>query len=129
LAVQGSAPASGVFPFDKFSSAPFLIDAIRNDVAVNTGQGDRSRRLFLLPRTQVLRLNRTGNQVTSLDLRVNGQAQTLSIQPGCAVILANGTVEATRLALGSLGVGDTQFGSPRVGNFMAHLRSNITVRV
>src|SRR5207245_1518336 len=57
LAVQGSAPASGVFPFDKFSSAPFLIDAIRNDVAANNSQGDRSRRLFLLPRTQVLRLN------------------------------------------------------------------------
>jgi choline dehydrogenase-like flavoprotein len=129
LAVQGSAPASGVFPFDKFSSAPFLIDAIRNDVAVNNSQGDRSRRLFLLPRTQVLRLNRTGNQVTSLDLLVNGQAQPLTIPPSCAVILANGTVEATRLALGSLGVGNTQFGSPRVGNLMAHLRSNITVRV
>jgi GMC oxidoreductase len=129
LAVQGAAPASGIFPFDKFSSAPFLIDAIRNDVSVNSGQGDRSRRLFLLTRTRVLRLNHTGNQVSSLDLLVNGQPQLLTIPPGCAVILANGTIEATRLALNSLGVGNTQFGSPRVGNLMAHLRSNITVRI
>ena len=34
LAVLGSAPDSGLFPFDKFSSAPFLIDAVRNDAAV-----------------------------------------------------------------------------------------------
>jgi hypothetical protein len=31
--------------------------------------------------------------------------------------------------LESLGVGSQQFGSPRVGNLMAHLRSNITVRI
>ncbi len=129
LAVQGASPGSGVFPFDKFSSAPFQIDAIRNDVAVNTQHAEMSRRIFLLPRTQVLRLNTSGNTITSLDLSVNGQPQTLQIAPKCAVVLANGTVEATRLALNSLGLGSTQFGSPRVGNFMAHLRSNVTVRI
>ena len=30
LAVVGSPPASGLFAYDKFSSAPFLIDAVRN---------------------------------------------------------------------------------------------------
>jgi hypothetical protein len=45
------------------------------------------------------------------------------------VVLANGTIEATRLALSSLGVGDTRFGALRLGNLMAHLRSNITVRI
>ena len=45
------------------------------------------------------------------------------------MIIANGTIEGTRLALESLGIGSTQFGSPRVGNLMAHLRSNITVRI
>ena len=45
------------------------------------------------------------------------------------MVLANGTIEATRLALESLGVGDNRFGSPRVGNLVAHLRSNITVRI
>jgi choline dehydrogenase-like flavoprotein len=129
LAVQGASPGSGLFPFDKFSSVPFLVDAIRTDVAANSHHGDVSRRIFLLPRTQVLRLNTTGTAVTSLDLRVEGQPQTLPIPAGCPVVIANGTVEATRLVLSSFGVGSTTNGSPRVGNLMAHLRSNITVRI
>src|SRR5262249_26208378 len=129
LAVQGASPKSGVFPFDKFSSCPFLLDAIRNDVGINTGHGDVSRRILLLPRTQVLRLNRSGSAVTSLDLSVDGQARTLTVRPTCAVVIANGTIEATRLALNSLGTGSSQFGSRRTGNLMAHLRSNITVRI
>ena len=129
LAVQGSAPRSGLFAFDKFSSAPFIMDAIRNDVGSNSGYGDLSRRIFLAPRTQVHRLNLTGNAVTSIDMSVAGVRQALSLAPRCAVVIANGTVEATRLALESLGVGSQQFGSPRVGNLMAHLRSNITVRI
>ncbi len=130
LAVQGSSPESGLLPFDKFSSGPFLIDAIRDDANVNQSlHGDVSRRIFMLPFTQVLRLNRSGNTITSLELRVSGQPQTLFVSPSCAVVIANGTIEATRLALDSLGVGSTQFGSPRVGNLMAHLRSNVTVRI
>ena len=127
LAVVGAAPKSGLFAFDKFSSAPFMMDAIRNDAAVNGG--DTRRRIFLVPRTQVHQLSMTGNRVTSLDMSVAGVRQQFSVAPGCNVVLANGTVEATRLALESLGVGSQQFGSPRVGNLMAHLRSNITVRV
>jgi choline dehydrogenase-like flavoprotein len=129
LAVQGSAPASGLFAFDKYSSAPAIIDAVRNDTATNTSRGDVSRRFFLVPRTQVLRLNLTGNAVTSLDVSTAGARRTLPIPKGCAVVLANGTIEATRLALTSLGIGDTRFGSPRLGNLMAHLRSNIAVRI
>jgi hypothetical protein len=130
LAVQGDSPQSGLFSFDKFSSGPFLIDAIRDDIATNDKlHGDVSRRIFLLPRTQVVRLNRFGNAVTSLDLSVAGSRQTLQLGSGTIVVLANGTIESTRLALDSLGVGSTQFGSPRVGNLMGHLRSNIVVRV
>ena len=129
LAVLGSAPDSGLFPFDKFSSAPFLIDAVRNDVAVDTAQGDVSRRIFVVPRTQVLRLHRTGSAVTSLDLVTDGTPDTMTIPASCAVVLANGTIEATRIALDSLGIGNTTFGSPRAGNLLAHLRSNITVRI
>ena len=46
-------------------------------------------------------------------------------------MIANGTIEATRLALDSLGAGDRTAnpGSPRLGNLTAHLRSNITVRI
>src|SRR5205085_1061077 len=51
LAVQGSSPESGLLPFDKFSSGPFLIDAIRDDSITNEKRhGDVSRRIFLLPR-------------------------------------------------------------------------------
>src|SRR5207247_1896359 len=60
LAVQGSSPESGLLPFDKFSSGPFLIDAIRDDANVNQSlHGDVSRRIFMLPFTQVLRLNKS----------------------------------------------------------------------
>jgi hypothetical protein len=130
LAVQGSPPASGLFSFDKFSSGPFLVDALRHDVGTNgAAQGDLGRRILLLPQTRVLSLGRSGNAVTSLQLDVDGTPQTLQIPPGCAIVLANGTIEASRLSLNDLGVGDTSFGSPRLGNLMAHLRSNITVRI
>lgn len=128
LAVQGSAPASGLFSFDKFSSGPFLIDAVRHDVAT-TKQGDLGRRIFLLPQTRVLRLVRSGDAVSRLELDVDGQLRSLDIPATCAVVLANGTIEATRLALNDLGVGDTSQGTARVGNLMAHLRSNIVVRI
>jgi hypothetical protein len=126
LAVVGEPPRSGLFAFDKFSSAPFIMDAIRNDVAVNSALGDASRRIFLVPRVQVHRLNLSaaGDAVTSLDLSVAGARRQLDISRNAAVIIADGTIEGTRLALESLGVGSTQFGSPRVGNLMAHLRSN-----
>jgi choline dehydrogenase-like flavoprotein len=129
LAVVGAVPVSGLFAFDKYSSAPFIMDAVRNDVASNVAYGDLGRRIFVAPRVQVHGLNMTSNAVTSLDVTVDGVRQPLPIASGCAVVLANGTIEATRLALESLGVGSTQFGAPRTGNLMAHLRSNITVRI
>jgi len=129
LAVVGAAPQSGLFAFDKFSSAPFIMDAVRNDVGTNGPGGDTRRRLFLVPRAQVHRLNCSGNHVVSLDISLAGNRQPLAVAPGCNVILANGTIEATRLALESFGIGSTQFGSPRLGNLMAHLRSNITVKI
>ncbi len=49
LAVQGSSPGSGLFAFDKFSSVPFLVDAIRTDSAVNGHHGDVSRRISCSP--------------------------------------------------------------------------------
>src|SRR5215472_4191730 len=128
LAVEAGAPGPGLFPYDKFSSADFLVDAVRNDAGSNAGM-DVNRRLFVVPRAHVTRLNASGNTITGIDLVTRGTARTLAIPPGCAVVLAAGTVESTRLALDSLGVGSTAFGSPRAGNLMAHLRSNITVRI
>src|SRR5947209_3596166 len=111
LAVQGMPPRSGLFAFDKYSSAPFIMDALRNDVSRNAAYGDLSRRIFLVPRVQVHRLNLTGNAVTSIDMSVNGVRRSLQLAPQTAVVIANGTIEATRIALESLGIGSSQFGS------------------
>lgn len=128
LAVEAGAPGPGLFPYDKFSSADFLVDAVRNDSGNNPG-ADVNRRLFVVPRTHVASLNLSGATISNIDLVSNGVPKTLSIPSSCAVVLAAGTVESTRLALDSLGIGSTTFGSPRLGNLMAHLRSNITVRI
>jgi hypothetical protein len=76
-----------------------------------------------------LNLDPADSTVTSIDMSVAGVRRPLPLAPGCAVVVANGTIEATRLALESLGIGSPQFGSSRVANLMAHLRSNITVRI
>src|SRR5713101_3494571 len=119
LAVQGSAPAPGIFPFDKYSSTPILTDAIR-EAASNP---DNTRRLFLVPRAHVVRLHNTNGVINAIELYYNGQQRFLGVTPDCAVILAAGTIESTRLALES-------FPTPLMGrNLMAHLRSNTTVRI
>ena len=125
LAVLGSPPTSGIFPFEKFSSVTFLIDALNEDSAKT------ERRLMLLPRTEVIGLNRDKEQrVTSLDLKVGRDAKTLHLAPTTTVVLANGTVEATRLALAHLGVGrKDKAGRLKLGNFMAHMLNSITVRI
>jgi choline dehydrogenase-like flavoprotein len=119
LAVQGTGPASGLFSFDKYSSAPILSDAIRE--AANNP--DWRRRLFLVPRAHVVKLHTSGGTVTQLEVYVNGQQKFLAIAPTCAVVLAASTIEATRLAMHS-------FPTPRMGrNLMAHMRSNTVVRI
>jgi choline dehydrogenase-like flavoprotein len=119
LAVQGAPPASGLFSFDKYSSAPILADAIR-EAAANP---DWSRRLFLVPRAHVVRLQSTGQDVTRLEVYVDGQQRFLDIPASSAIVLACGTIESTRLALES-------FQTPLIGrNLVAHLRSNTTVRI
>lgn len=129
LAVMGSRPTPGIFPFDQYSSVTFLIDAISQDLRESKDQ-PRDRRLMLLPRAEVIRLNRDDKQaVTSLDLEVRGDAKTLRLGPNTTVILANGTVEATRLALAHLGVGRQASGGPKVGNFMTHMGNSTIVRI
>jgi hypothetical protein len=119
LAVQGASPASGLFSFDKYSSAPILIDAIREAAR----EPDATRRLFLVPRAHVIRLNASGGTVNAIEVNVAGQRKYLSVPLTCAVVLAMGTIESTRLALSS-------FPTPWMGrNLMAHLRTNLIVRI
>jgi hypothetical protein len=127
LAVMAGRPTAGIFPFDQYSSVTFLIDAINRDV--NDSKNNLpDRRLILLPRAEVIRLNRDGDVVKSIDLEVRGVKQTLRLGPKTTVVLANGTVEATRLALANLDIG--QKARPReVGNFMTHMGNSTTVRI
>src|SRR5947199_2176014 len=83
LAVQAAPPASGLFSFDKFSSMPILTDAVRE--AAN--RPDWQRRLFIVPRAHVTKLQTSNNAVTSIEVRVNGQQTVLTIPPTCAVVL------------------------------------------
>jgi choline dehydrogenase-like flavoprotein len=127
LAVQAAPPASGLFSFDKWSSAPIFVDAIREDAnrAIGVGGPDSNwqRRLFFVPRVHVARLLMTGSAVTRIEAWEGDQQRFLDISPQCAVVLATGTIEATRLALAS-------FPTPLMGrNLMAHLRTNTTVRI
>src|SRR5712671_1532242 len=140
LAVQGAAPASGLFPFDKYSSAYLLFDAVREDIGRRWRNNiDAWRHLMVLPRAQVVSLKTSpvgsrasmGNRVTEIELRVNGQQQFLRpplLSPNCTVVLAASTIESTRLALDSLPA--PAMGANRMGsNLMAHLRSDITARI
>jgi choline dehydrogenase-like flavoprotein len=126
LAVQGQAPASGLFSFDKYSSVNVLIEAAR-DAA---GQPDSQRRLFVVPNAHVTRLNTANGAVSSIDVFVNGIKQNLPVRANCAVILAAGTIESTRLALHSFPTSPNNAAQELMGrNLMAHVRSNIFVQI
>jgi hypothetical protein len=132
LAVQASAPGPGLFPFDKYSSAPLLLEAVRDDINRRWTFNDNSRRrLFLVPRAHVIRLQQSGDVVSGIELAYNGQRTFLSspwnLSSECQVIMAAGTIESTRLALESFPVPRREFSMG--ANFMAHLRTNLTVRV
>lgn len=128
LAVEGAPPRAGFFPLGKFSSMPLLIKAAR--AAVSDSKGDDVRkRLMVVPRCHTTRLNvaKSGNQfrVTSVSTNLG----TIDVPSDGIVIVALGTIESTRLALASF----ENKGLPTydlIGrNLMAHLRSNLTIRV
>jgi choline dehydrogenase-like flavoprotein len=122
LAVQGESPVSGLFSFDKYSSMPLLIDAIREDVA-SSGLQDANRRLFLVPLAHVIKAHASDGVVHTLEVDVAGQRQFLDVGPECAVVFAASALESTRLALHS-------FPTALMGrNLMAHIRSDFTFRI
>ena len=123
LAVQGRGAHSGFFPMNKFSAVPLLIRAARG--AFNESPTDDVRkRLMVVPRCHVSSLSvatdGTGRRVDG----INSERGFISIPPDTKVIIALGTIESTRLALLSFG-SDGRIGT----NLMAHLRSNVDMRV
>jgi choline dehydrogenase-like flavoprotein len=126
LAVQGQSPASGLFGFDKYSSVTLLIEAAREA----SGQPDTNRRLFIVSNAHVTRVSAANGTIVSVDAVVGGATQSLPVASNCAVILALGTVESTRLALNSFPRSPGNPAQELMGrNLMAHWRSNIFVRV
>jgi choline dehydrogenase-like flavoprotein len=126
LAVQGQSPASGLFSFDKYSSVSVLIEAVRDAAS----QPDSRRRLFVVPNAHVKRLKAVNGAVTSIEVFVDGASKSLQIDPNCAVVLALGTIESTRLALVSFPTSPNNPAGELMGrNLMAHWRSNIFARI
>jgi hypothetical protein len=126
LAVQANAPRSGFFPFNKFSSVPLLIETAR--LAQNESTGDDvKKRLMVVPGCHVIRLVTDGGGNPRRVVAVDTDKGAVPVPDGGVVILALGTIENARLALISLpGLPSAS----RMGaNLMAHLRSNVTIRV
>jgi choline dehydrogenase-like flavoprotein len=126
LAVEGQSPASGLFSFDKYTSTTLTIEAARDA----SSQPDPQRRLFLVPNAHVTRIHTAGGAASSIDVVVNGALQSLPVSANCAVILALGTIESTRLALVSFPTSPGNPAGELMGrNLMAHWRSNTFVRI
>jgi choline dehydrogenase-like flavoprotein len=126
LAVQAHPPRSGFFPFNKFSSLPLLLEASRA-AQFESGGDDTRKRLMVVPDCHVIRLVTDGNGPIRRVVAVETSKGPIPVPEEAAVILALGTIESARLARTALP------GLPaanRIGaNLIAHLRSNLTVRV
>ncbi len=125
LAVQSRAP-KGTFPVNKFSALPILTKAAR--VAYSESRGDDvHRRFMVVPDCFVLKLKterRDGGTFVSQVLTNKGN---VPVPPNGVVVLALGTLESARVA--KLSFSDVA-SAPLMGqNLMAHLRSNLTIRI
>jgi choline dehydrogenase-like flavoprotein len=142
LAVQ-STTLPGFFPTNKFSAVPGLIRAARLASAQADGVGvaaDARKRLLIVPNCHVQELltaTQADNWVRVTGVRVwqNGASVDIPLAPPrnggqSAVVIALGTVETTRVALTTFQQSLAGRAAQRMGtNLVAHLRSNLTVRV
>lgn len=125
IAAQSAVERGAIFSFNRYSSASLLIDAVREDVLRDPASANRQ--LLLVPHVNVTRLLNDGTTVTGIEVRVNGQRNTISVgrelKPHFKVVLATSTIESTRLALNS-------FPANGMGaNLMAHLRSDTVITI
>jgi choline dehydrogenase-like flavoprotein len=126
LAVQASPPRGGIFPFNKFSSAPLIIETARA-AQFESNRDKTQKRLMVVPDCHVTRLITDGSGPSRRVVAVETSGGTVPVSEEAVVILAVGTIENARLAALSLpGLPDGQ----RIGaNLMVHLRSNLTIRL
>ena len=126
LAVQGSPPRSGFFPMGKYSAVPLIIEGSRA-AGAESGLDDVKKRLMVVPNCHVVRLETQPAPGGIRVVNVLTNQGAVPVPPGGVVILALGTIESTRLALISFPNVPT---GPHLGtNLMAHLRSNLTIRI
>ena len=142
LAVQ-STTLPGLFPTNKFSAVPGLIRAARLAGVEADGIGpmaDARKRLTIVPNCHVQDLiteTQPDNWVRVTGVRVwqNGASVDIALKAPrdtthSAVVIALGTIETTRLARTTFSQSLAGRAADRMGtNLIAHLRSNLTVRV
>jgi choline dehydrogenase-like flavoprotein len=126
LAVQGRPPRSGFFPMNKFSSVPLVIRATRQAWS-ESGGDDGRKRLMVVPNCHVTQLETPNSQGTGQVTIVHTNQGDIPVPPRGVVVLAAGTIEATRIALLSFGgvLGYNLIGT----NLVSHLRSNYAFRL
>ena len=152
LAVQSKAPRPGFFPFNKFSAVPLIIRCAREaqfeverllDDRVELGEdpareGDNvKKRYMIVPHVRVTKLETIAGadgevritQIRARRRKVDGGETdiTIPVPDGANVVIALGTIESVRLVLNSFPDLPSQ---DLVGaNLMAHLRSNVVMRI
>jgi len=128
LAVQGQAGHAGFFPFNKFSTVQLLIKAAR-EAYTDSGGDDARKRVMVVPRCHVSRLVTVGDGAERRIVSIETNQGSINVPQNGRVILGLGTIENIRLALTSFGdIPPAAYG--RIGtNFMAHLRSNLDIRI
>lgn len=122
LGVQSKVKEPGLFPFNKFSAVQLLMRASRGAQS-ESGNDDFEKRLMVVPHCHVKRLVTDGGHVTE----VSTNQGPITLPPDGKVIIALGTIESIRLALLSFqGIANYSL----IGkNLMAHLRSNMHIRI
>jgi choline dehydrogenase-like flavoprotein len=126
LAVQSGQPRSGFFPFNKFSSVPLMTEASRA-AQTESGGDNVKKRLMIVPNCHIKRLITTQEgdnwRVTSIDTSLG----SVPVPPQGKVVIALGTIESARLAM--ISFPNLKNASQMGKNLMAHLRSNLTIRI
>jgi choline dehydrogenase-like flavoprotein len=129
LAVQARPPHAGFFPLNKFSTVPLLVKAARTAFSDANGN-DAAKAFMLLPDTHVvsIRTTQTGSGTWRV-VGVDTSAGFIDLAPGGVAVVALGTIESARLVMVSFS-GTSIPTLPLMGkNLIAHLRSNLVVRV
>jgi choline dehydrogenase-like flavoprotein len=132
LAVSSSIPRPGFFSLNKFSGVQLLFRALRvaQAEAETTGRPNTpevqntKKRMMLVANCYITRLERDVSRVARIFVSYQGRERQIDVPAGGKVFMALGTIENTRLARNTVPEKNL------IGrNLMAHLRSNLTIRV